>query len=114
MPQPLLPLVRDGATPLSKHISVVNENDTWTYFAGVLPVFSHPADDRDSFRMFTAQLVCNGNCKQVDIVKPSETMGMIYLPIDIARSILAIPAEAIKLHVEIDAGEPEIGNVEGN
>ena len=69
MPQTLLPLVPDGATPICDHISVVNENDTWTYFAGVLPVFSHPRDDRDSFRMFTAQLVCNGICKQVDIVK---------------------------------------------
>jgi transposase-like protein len=68
MPQALLPLVPDGATPVSNHISVVNEIDKWTWFAGVLPIFSHPVDDRDSFRMFTAQLVCNGTCKQTDIV----------------------------------------------
>jgi transposase len=82
MPQALLPLVPDGATPICDHISVVKENDTWTYFAGVLPVFSHPQDDRDSFRMFTAQLVCNGICKQVDIVK---TFGVA--PISVKRAV---------------------------
>ena len=82
MPQSLLPLVPDGATPICDHISVVNENDTWTYFAGVLPVFSHPRDDRNSFRMFTAQLVCNGICKQVDIVK---TFGVA--PVSVKRSV---------------------------
>jgi hypothetical protein len=69
MPQALLPLVPDGATPVSDRISVVNESDEWTWFAGILPVFSHPAGDRNSFRMFTAQLVSNGTCKQIDIVK---------------------------------------------
>ena len=82
MPQSLLPLVPDGATPICDHISVVNENDTWTYFAGVLPVFSHPRDDRNSFRMFTAQLVCNGICKQVDIVK---TFGVA--PVSVKRAV---------------------------
>jgi len=82
MPQPLLPLVPDGATPLCDHISVVKENDTWTYFAGVLPVFSHPHHDRNSFRMFTAQLVCNGICKQVDIVK---TFGVA--PVSVKRAV---------------------------
>jgi transposase len=82
MPQPLLPLVPDGATPLCDHISVVKEDDAWTYFAGILPVFSHPEDDRNSFRMFTAQLVCNGICKQVDIVK---TFGVA--PVSVKRAV---------------------------
>jgi len=82
MPQALLPLVPEGATPICDHVSVVKKNDTWTYFAGVLPVFSHSEDDRDSFRMFTAQLVCNGTCKQVDIVK---TFGVA--PISVKRAV---------------------------
>ena len=69
MPQLLLPLIPDGATQVSPFISVVQENGQWTWVAGLLPVFSHPQDDRNSFRMFTAQLVCIGSCKQVDIVK---------------------------------------------
>lgn len=39
------------------------------YFHGCLPVFCHPDDDMKSFRMFTSQLVANGNCRQVEIVK---------------------------------------------
>jgi hypothetical protein len=32
-------------------------------------VFQHPENDRRSFRMFTAQLICQGVCRQVDIVR---------------------------------------------
>ena len=52
MTQTLLPLVPNGATPISDDLSVVNENGQWTYFAGAFPVFSHPVEDRNSFRMF--------------------------------------------------------------
>lgn len=48
------------------------------YFHGSVPVFSHAEEDNKSFRMFTSQLVVNGHCKQVDIVRtfgiPSITM----------------------------------------
>jgi hypothetical protein len=67
--QTLLPLVPDGATPVNDLISVVNHDDKWTWFYGARPVFAHPQGDRDSFRMFSAQLVCQGACKQVEIVK---------------------------------------------
>ena len=67
--QTLLPLVPDGATPVNDLISVVNHDDQWTWFYGTRPVFGHLQSDRDSFRMFSAQLVCQGACKQVEIVK---------------------------------------------
>ena len=69
MPQALLPLVHDGATPLNNEISVVRSDSRCTYFCGILPVFHHHENDHVSFRMFTSQLVCQGTCKQVDIVK---------------------------------------------
>ena len=69
MPQSLLPMIPEGASRISDLISVVRETGTWTYFCGVQPVFFHPEDDRRSFRMFTAQLVCEGACQQVDIVR---------------------------------------------
>lgn len=69
MPQALLPLIPDGATRISDRISVVQENQQWTYFCGVAPVFQHAQDDRRSFRMFTAQLVCQGICRQIDIIR---------------------------------------------
>jgi len=64
-----LPLIPDGATPISDSISVVRENGQWTYFCGVYPVFQHAENDRRTFRMFTAQLICQGACRQVDIVR---------------------------------------------
>ena len=69
MPQALLPLIPDGATPVSDRISVVQEKQQWTYFCGVAPVFRHDQDDRRSFRMFTAQLVCQGACRQIDVIR---------------------------------------------
>ncbi len=69
MPQILLPLIPDGATQINDVISVIREDDSWTYFLGAQPVFSHPQDDHRSFQMFTAQLVCQGACQQVQIIR---------------------------------------------
>jgi hypothetical protein len=62
-------LSADGATRISDVISVVREKGQWTYFCGVQPVFQHAENDCRSFRMFTAQLVCQGVCRQVDLVR---------------------------------------------
>ena len=51
MPQVLLPLIPDGATHINDRISVIRENDKWTYFYGVDPVFRHPEKDLQSFRV---------------------------------------------------------------
>jgi hypothetical protein len=69
IPQALLPLIPDGATRISDLISVVRENGQWIYFCGVVPLFQHSENDRRSFRMFTAQLICLGACRQVDVVR---------------------------------------------
>ncbi len=67
--QTLLPLIPDGATHINDVISVVQDGEQWTYYYCVQPVFSHPPDDRRSFQMFTAQLVCQGACRQVEIIR---------------------------------------------
>jgi hypothetical protein len=69
IPQALLPLIPDGATRISEFISVVRENGQWIYFCGAQPLFQHPENDRRSFRMFTAQLICLVACRQVEIVR---------------------------------------------
>jgi transposase len=69
IPQALLPLIVDGAKRINDVISVARENGLWTYFCGVQPVFQHAENDRRSFRMFTAQLICQGACRQADIVR---------------------------------------------
>ena len=69
MPQALLPLIPPGASAISTLISVVRDEQQWTYFFGVHPVFRHADDDRRSFRMFTAQLCCQGACTQAQIIR---------------------------------------------
>jgi hypothetical protein len=64
-----LPLIADGATRISDSISVVRENDQWIYFCGIQPVFQHVEGDHRAFRMFTAQLVYQGACRQRDIIR---------------------------------------------
>ena len=39
------------------------------YFNGPMPIFQHPEEDYSSFRLFTSQLVVNGNVKQMEIVR---------------------------------------------
>ena len=69
MPQALLPLIPDGATQVNDRISVVQQQGQWTYFCGIHPVFEHGEEDRASFRMFSAQLVCQGSCRQSEIIQ---------------------------------------------
>jgi hypothetical protein len=69
IPQALLPLIADGATGITDSISVVRENGQWIYFCGSQPVFQHPENERRSFRMFTAQLIFQGACRPIDIVR---------------------------------------------
>jgi prepilin-type processing-associated H-X9-DG protein len=69
MPQAWLPLIPSGSTEINDVVSVVRADGQWTYFCGIHPVFFHAQDDRKAFRMFTAQLVCQGMSKQAEIVK---------------------------------------------
>jgi transposase len=69
VPQVLLPLIPDGSTSVNDCLSIVRENGQWTYFYGLHPVFAHAERDRRSFRMFSAQLVVRGMCKQADIMR---------------------------------------------
>ena len=69
MPQEWLPLIPTGSTLINDVWNVAKENGKWTYFLGINPVFFHRDDDLCSFRMFTAQLVSQGGCKQSEIIR---------------------------------------------
>ena len=69
MPQPLLPMFPSDVTEINSLVSFAKRDGTVFYFNGPLPVFTHAEDDRPSFRMFTSQLVVNGNCTQAEIVR---------------------------------------------
>lgn len=41
----------------------------WSYYSGLALVFRPPEGEFASFRLFTAQLVCAGRCRQADVVR---------------------------------------------
>ena len=67
--QTLLPLFPEEITLINKYLGVQKKDDIIYYFNGMMPVYQHHEDDYDSFRLYTSQLVINGNCKQMDIVR---------------------------------------------
>ena len=67
MAQRTVPMLPSGSTLITDTLSIVNAEGRWMYFHGVLPVFTHDADDHRTFQMFAGQLAANGHCKQVDI-----------------------------------------------
>ena len=69
MSQAILPFIPDGATPITDKLSVIKKDSRWIYFHGWDPIFSHGEDEIETFRMFTAQLICHGVCRNKDIVR---------------------------------------------
>ena len=56
-------------TEINDLVSFAKREGTVYYFNGPMPVFSHAESDRASFRMFSSQLVVNGNCTQAQLVR---------------------------------------------
>jgi transposase-like protein len=69
MPQELLPLFPSDITMINSMIGFAKRENKVYYFHGVAPVFSHYESDKASFRLFTSQLVINGNATQSEIVR---------------------------------------------
>ena len=69
MPQARLPFFPEEIELINNYIGVQKKNGIVFYFNGMMPVFQHPEEDLSSFRLFTSQLVVNGNVKQVEIVR---------------------------------------------
>ena len=69
MAQMVLPIFPKGVTMITSVLCFEKRDGQIYYFHGNLPVFSHGEDDIKSFKMFTSQLIVNGSCKQVDIIR---------------------------------------------
>ena len=69
MAQLVLPVFPNGTTSINISLAFEKKDGIVYYFHGCLPIFSHPETDISSFRMFTSQLIVNGNCQQVDIIR---------------------------------------------
>jgi len=61
MPQVQLPIFPPGVTPITSEIAFQCEEGKVCYFNGHLPVFIHDKKELATFRLFTSQLVINGN-----------------------------------------------------
>src|SRR4249920_956869 len=67
MPQVQLPVFPDGVTHITSEIAFERREGKVCYFNGHLPVFIHDSEDLASFRLFSSQLVINGNASQSEI-----------------------------------------------
>jgi DNA invertase Pin-like site-specific DNA recombinase len=69
MAQMVLPSFPSESTAINDVVSFCKRDGTVYYFHGSMPIFMHQEEDMRSFRMFTSQLVVNGNCSQAEIVR---------------------------------------------
>lgn len=69
MTQTRLPFFPEEIELINQYIGFQKQNGTVYYFNGAMPIYQHPECDYASFRLFTSQLVVNGNVKQVEIVR---------------------------------------------
>ena len=69
MPQVQLPIFPAGVTPITSEIAYQCEEGKVCYFNGHLPVFIHDKKELATFRLFTSQLVINGNAPQAQIAR---------------------------------------------
>ena len=67
MPQVQLPVFPDGVTHITSEIAFERREGKVCYFNGHLPVFIHESEDLAAFRLFSSQLVINGNASQSEI-----------------------------------------------
>lgn len=69
MPQTRLPFFPEDIQLVNNYIGFQKKKGIIYYFNGAMPVFQHPESDYSSFRLFTSQLVVNGNATQAEIVR---------------------------------------------
>ena len=69
MPQLSLPFFPEEMEYINSNLGFQKNNGVVFYFNGSMPVYQHPEQDIQSFRLFTSQIVINGNAKQSEIVR---------------------------------------------
>jgi len=69
MPQMLLPIFPEEIKLINSLIGFVKKDNYVYYFNGQMPIFHHPEDDLNSFKMFVSQLYVCGNATQAEIVR---------------------------------------------
>lgn len=61
MPQTKLPFFPEDIRLINSNVGYQKKDNIVYYFNGSMPLFQHPEKDIRSFRLYTSQLVVNGN-----------------------------------------------------
>jgi hypothetical protein len=69
MAQTSLPFFPEDISLINSQVGFRKQKGIVYYFNGSMPIYQHPEGDIRSFRLFTSQLVVNGNARQSEIVK---------------------------------------------
>jgi hypothetical protein len=69
MPQANLPFFPEDIALINSQVGFQKRNGIVYYFNGSMPIYQHPENDYESFRLYTSQLVVNGNASQAEIVR---------------------------------------------
>ena len=69
MPQAQLPLFPAGTTEINHILAFERQGDLITYFHGLLPVFQHHVNDKNTFYLISSQFYVNGNATQAQICR---------------------------------------------
>ena len=64
-----MPLIPDGATRVSNVVSVVRQDGKVIYLVGTQGLLCHDENDHRSFRLYTAQLIDQDACRQIDVAR---------------------------------------------
>ena len=64
-----MPLIPDGATRVSDVVSVVRQDGKVIYLVGTQGLLCHDENDHRSFRLYTAQLIDQDACRQIDVAR---------------------------------------------
>jgi hypothetical protein len=78
MPQVQLPIFPAGVTPINSEVAFEERDGKIYYFNGHLPVFVHEKSALATFRLFSTQLVINGNATQAAL--PAGRSSGLFCP----------------------------------
>lgn len=90
MTQMILPMFSPGVVGITSLVGYENREGTIYYFIGQVPLFSHAAEDIQSFRYITSQMYISGHVTQSELVK---AFGVT--PISVKRSVKILREKGI-------------------
>jgi hypothetical protein len=103
--RPALPYIISFKTKDESRAPEIVRTAQTVYLPNAAPVLTFDIK-RPAFVKFTQTVEFeNGMLKNSSVTKPSEAIGFVSIPVDIAKSIVAIPSELFKFRVETTKGE---------